>query len=169
MRTNCAVFWRKQVDCPSILGVGGAARWQKLPACPKTPRNLRGPPMISSRMFKVSHDPAVVEKIRDLIGLQSLRPHRLSRREGVRQCRLLGLKVLVLAVIIGIGSTISARSPGIVGNFAPLTGPSKTQECDAVDPTPTSPFENVRPDSLSSLWRLRRNTGLKQRRAGAAI
>jgi|GEM_PF-4764025 len=32
---------------PSILGVEVAARWPKLPACPKPPRNVRWPQMIS--------------------------------------------------------------------------------------------------------------------------
>src|ERR1700730_14943139 len=59
-----------------------------------------------TKTFKVSHDPALVEKFWDVIGLRSLWRTAFLLEKVLGNVVSSGVKLLVLAVMIGIGSTI---------------------------------------------------------------
>jgi hypothetical protein len=59
-----------------------------------------------TKTFKVSHDPALVEKLRDVIGFGLFGRTAFRVEKVLGNVVSAGVKVLVLALIICIGSTI---------------------------------------------------------------
>ena len=73
-----------------------------------------------TKTFNVSHDPALVEKVWDVIGLGSLRRPVFLAEKVLGNVVSSGVKVLVLALIIDVGSTIFGQFARGFNSPAPI-------------------------------------------------